>query len=154
MLLLWVLFVYALLIRTVKGQNGEVSALESNQELELQCLQRDEDGDIEEDSNKQRIYASFLICNETGSPPTFHFRQSTSRDRIPCTVTIDDPTFHLFQAYLHHDFPLSCRLQSRNAGNENWAAIPINLIGKVEFSHLTSKRNSTSLSITIAIGDG
>ena len=77
-----------------------------------------------------------MICNETGSPPIFHFRQSTSRDRTPCTITIDDPTFHLFQAYLHYDFPLSCRLQSRNPTNENWAAIPINLIGKVEFSHI------------------
>lgn len=81
------------------------------------------------------------MCNETGSPPVFHFRQSTSRARTPCTITIDDPTFHLFQAYLHYDFPLACRLQSRKSGNENWASIPINLIGKVEFSHIDLETN-------------
>jgi len=46
MFLLWVLISYTLFIRTVTGQNGEVSALEPGQELELQCLHRDEDGEV------------------------------------------------------------------------------------------------------------
>ena|SRR5277367_3364953 len=46
MFLLWVLISYTLLIRTVTCRNGEGSALEPSQELELQCLQRDEDGEV------------------------------------------------------------------------------------------------------------
>ena len=88
---------------------------------------------MEEDPHKERVWTPFLKCNETGLPLTFHFRES-SRSRIPCTVQIDDPTFHIFQAYLHYDFPLACRLQSRKSG-DNWAAIPVNLVGKVELSH-------------------
>lgn len=87
-----------------------------------------------EDKQKQRIYTPFLTCNETGAPPTLSFRQSTSRARIPCTVTIDDPTFHLFQAYLHHDIPLVCRLPSLNE-DTSWAHIPVALLGKAELSH-------------------
>src|ERR1700689_4174676 len=88
-----------------------------------------------EDKDKQHIFTPFLICNETGSPPTFNFRQSTSRTKSSCTVTMDDPTFHLFQAYLHLDIPLICRLPSRHSDSEHWAQIPINLIGKSELSH-------------------
>lgn len=88
-----------------------------------------------EDNQKQRVYTPFLICNETGTPPTFAFRHSTSRTRTPCTVTIDDPTFHLFQAYLHLDIPLVCRLPSVRA-EERWAQIPITLVGKAELSHV------------------
>ena len=54
---------------------------------------------------------------------------------MSCTVTIDDHTFHLFQSYLHHDLPLTCRLPSRHSETGNWAQIPINLIGKTELSH-------------------
>jgi len=88
-----------------------------------------------EDKQKQRIYTPFLRCNETGSAPTFAFRESTSRTRTPCTITIDDPTFHLFQAYLHDDIPLVCRLPSAQ-GEESWARIPIALVGKTELSHI------------------
>jgi hypothetical protein len=87
-----------------------------------------------EDKQKQRIYTPFLTCNETGTPPTFSFRQSTPRARTLCTVTIDDPTFHLFQAYLHHDIPLICRLRAIQ-GEEGWAQIPIVFVGKAELSH-------------------
>ena len=88
-----------------------------------------------EDTNKQQTFTPFLICNETGKPPTFNFGQSTSRSRVSCTVTIDDPSFHLFQEYLHHDLPLICRLPSQHSESGNWAQIPINLIGKTELSH-------------------
>lgn len=112
------------------------TALKFGQILPLECLQRGEDGEIIEDENKQRVYAPFLKCNETGYPPAFKFRHSTSRARIACTVTIDDPTFHLFQAYLHHDMPLVCRLQSRREDHGHWAQIPINFVGKVQLSHV------------------
>ena len=69
MLLLWVLFVYALLIRTVTGQNGEVSALEPNQELELQCLQRDEDGDVHTTSHPANSRSKKI---QTNSGYTLH----------------------------------------------------------------------------------
>jgi hypothetical protein len=88
-----------------------------------------------EDANKQRVFIPFLTCNETGKPPTFNFRQSTSRSRTSCTVTIDDFTFHLFQSYLHLDLPLICRLPSRHSDTDHWTQIPINLIGKTELSH-------------------
>ena len=88
-----------------------------------------------EDAHKRRIFTPFLICNETGSPPTFNFRQSTSKTRTTCTVKIDDSTFHLFQAYMHLDIPLICRLPSCQPDNGYWAQIPINLIGKAELSH-------------------
>src|SRR5271163_2842246 len=94
-----------------------------------------------EDKQKQRLYTPFLTCNETGAPPTLAFRQSTSRARIPCTVTIDDPTFHLFQAYLHHDIPLVCRLPSDYSEPRDWTQIPINLIGKAELSHFDLETN-------------
>ena len=54
---------------------------------------------------------------------------------MSCTVTIDDSTFHLFQAYLHLDLPLICRLPSHHSDTEHWTQIPINLIGKTELSH-------------------
>ena len=54
---------------------------------------------------------------------------------MSCTVTIDDSTFHLFQAYLHDDIPLVCRLPSSHSETGGWAQIAINLIGKAELSH-------------------
>jgi hypothetical protein len=89
-----------------------------------------------EGPDKQRVYIPFPVCNETGYPPAFRYRHSTSKVRIPCTITIDDPMFHLFQSYLHHDIPLVCRLQSRRSDTDYWAHIPISLLGKVEFSHI------------------
>ena len=46
MLLLWLLISYILLIKPTTCQNGETLALEPSQELELQCLQRDEEGEV------------------------------------------------------------------------------------------------------------
>jgi hypothetical protein len=89
-----------------------------------------------EDSDHERLYAPFLTCNETGYAPTFKYRQSTTKLRIPCTVTIDDPTFHLFQAYLHHDMPVVCRLPAQRTESGYFAHIAVNLLGKVELSHL------------------
>jgi hypothetical protein len=143
----WAFFSLLVLLHIVSGQNVEGTALKVGQTLELECIQRDEDGEVHsvpnntdrkkavEDKKNQRVFTPFLICNETGSPPIFNFRQSTSRTRTACTVTIDDPTFHLFQAYLHLDIPLICRLPSRQSGSGYWTQIPINLIGKVELSH-------------------
>jgi hypothetical protein len=105
-----------------------------------------------EDEDKQRTYIPFLTCNETGNPPSFAFRTSTLKHKIPCTITIDDPTFHFFQAYLHHDLPLVCRLPARKQSTDlriidaktndaeevesgPWVHIPINLVGKAELSH-------------------
>lgn len=85
--------------------------------------------------DKERLYAPLLICNETGYPPAIQFRKSSSR-RIPCTITIDDPTFHLFQAYLHLDVPLVCRLPSSGSTGGSWAQIPVSLVGKAELSHI------------------
>lgn len=148
MLFFSVLFFCLLIFHIVSGQKVGGTALEVGQLLELECIQRDEDGEVRslqittklttqavEDTKKQRIFTPFLICNETGSPPTFNFRRSTSRTRTSCTVTIDDPTFHLFQAYLHLDIPLICRLPSYQSENGYWIQIPINLIGKAELSH-------------------
>jgi hypothetical protein len=94
------------------------------------------DAQVLENSDHERLYTPFLTCNETGYPPAFKFRHSTSKSRIPCTITIDDPTFHLFQTYLHHDIPLICRLPARRPENDYFAHIPINMLGKVELSHL------------------
>jgi hypothetical protein len=148
MIIFWTLLSCLIHFRMITAAKIEDTALTVGQILELECLQRNEDGEVSslafdiidlktiEDANKQRLYSPFLICNETGYPPAFKFRHSTSLNRIPCTVTIDDPTFHLFQEFLHHDMPLICRLQGRRSETGFWAQIPINLIGKVELSHI------------------
>jgi hypothetical protein len=121
------------------------TALRVGEALQLECLLRDDEGEvltllwptddkIVEDSEKERVYSPFMICNETGQSPTFNFRQPTNRARNTCTVEIDDPTFHLFENYLHHDMPLACRIRS-SAGVDHWAHVPINLLGKVQLSH-------------------
>src|SRR5436305_1126367 len=87
------------------------------------------------DANKQKIFTSFLICNETGRPPAFNFRQPTNKLRVPCTVDVNDSIFHLFRAYLDQDVPLICRLPSRDSETGHWAQISISLVGKAELSH-------------------
>lgn len=148
MLPLWIILCFVSLLRLVSSRITESSALRMGQILELECLDRDEDGEVFtllnwsnndkaiEDENKERKYIPFLTCNETRYPPAFKFRHSTSKQRIPCTVTVDDPTFHTFQAYLHQDYPLVCRVPSRNSDPPIWAHIPISLVGKVELSHV------------------
>jgi len=149
MMLFWALLSYVLLGRLIAAENTEGTAIEIGRTLPLECLKRDDDGEVFllsfcvcidfqpiEDAEKQRIYVPFVTCNETGYPPAFAFRHSTSKYKIPCTITIDDPTFHFFQAYLHHDIPLVCRLPARRDQTAGpWVHIPINLVGKVELSH-------------------
>ena len=88
------------------------------------------------DASNEEIYAPFLICEETGSPLTFPFRESTNENYIPCAVAIDEQTFDSFEIYLHNNSPRICRLQSLSYEGKPSGQIFVNFVGDVRFSYL------------------
>ncbi|ODQ81870.1 hypothetical protein BABINDRAFT_160100 [Babjeviella inositovora NRRL Y-12698] len=114
---------------------------DNNQEIPLECTQRDveNNGEHKFDENMNVLYAPFPLCAETGKPIAFHYGTDAE---FNCTFSFTDELFHQFQYYVHEDAPFSCRLPLSNPDSgeakSEKAYIPLrfNFRGNIQESHL------------------
>ncbi|KAA8901787.1 hypothetical protein FN846DRAFT_780989 [Sphaerosporella brunnea] len=128
--------------------------------IPIECLNRhiDTGEHIQDPKSGKLQYVPFATCNETGLP--LHLQYLAEEEGLNCTLqSVTDEQYHLFEFYVHHDSPLSCRMRARPAGgrdtivadtdetvSEEWVPLIVALSGKLESSHL---HISTSLNLLV-----